>query len=311
MRALLVSNPTASTVTADRLRVVVRALESTFSLDVASTRDRLHAAELARDAVATGAKAVVVYGGDGTVNEVVNGMLGEDDSTDVVLGVLPGGGTNVLSRNLGYPDDLVEATGHLLDVAERASTRRVALGRVHAQRPHGPVVRTFVLGCGLGLDAETVRRVEASGLRPRLGDLAFLYCGTRAFMRIRRYGQPPLVLDTDDGPQSVWWASVANVDPYTYWGRRAIRVAPRAGFDRGLAVTAGRSVRWLRTMRWLRQALGAAAHVEDPECLAIADRAEVRIRACVPVPLQADGEYLGEALELRARSLPDALPVYA
>src|SRR5688500_18105842 len=184
MRALLISNPTASRVTDARRRVVEHALAATFDLQVAATVERGHAAELAREAANTGAEAVIVLGGDGTVNETVNGLLAASDSTDVMLGVLPGGGTNVLGRTLGYPRDLVEATGHLLELAEAGKTRRIGLGRIEATG------RVFTFSAGLGLDAETVRRVEASGLRPRFGDAAFMYCCLRAFLTLRK-GEAP------------------------------------------------------------------------------------------------------------------------
>src|SRR5438046_1750447 len=116
MRALLICNPAASSVTPSSRRLVARALEATFDLEVASTARRGHASVLARDAAGDGAQAVVVFGGDGTVNEAVNGLIGERSRTDVTVGLLPGGGTNVLARSLGYPADPIEAAGHLLDL---------------------------------------------------------------------------------------------------------------------------------------------------------------------------------------------------
>ncbi|MEX2537356.1 MAG: acylglycerol kinase family protein, partial [Actinomycetota bacterium] len=110
MNAVLIENPKAGNVSPGSLRVAERALEATFQLERVTTNARGHAAALAREAVEAGAKTVIAYGGDGTVNEVVNGLLGSQDSTEVVLAVLPGGTTNVLARNLGFPNELVEAT---------------------------------------------------------------------------------------------------------------------------------------------------------------------------------------------------------
>ncbi|HVE90973.1 MAG TPA: acylglycerol kinase family protein, partial [Actinomycetota bacterium] len=110
MRAVLIENPVAHKVTEARRRVVERALEATFKLERVSTERRGHAADIAREAVRSGAEAVITLGGDGTVNEAVNGLMASGAGSDVCLGVLPGGGTNVLARVLGYPNDLVDAT---------------------------------------------------------------------------------------------------------------------------------------------------------------------------------------------------------
>src|SRR5437879_8450701 len=133
MQAVLIENPKAGRVSPGSLRVVERALEATFELELATTDSRGHAAELAREAVEAGAKTIIAYGGDGTVNEVVNGMLGDESSTEVVLAVLPGGSTNVVARNLGYANDLVEATAQLIGFVDRGEPQRLDIGRVHAR----------------------------------------------------------------------------------------------------------------------------------------------------------------------------------
>lgn len=310
MHALLIENPTAHKVNPAHRRVIERALEATFDLELVATESRGHAAELARESAEAGSKAVIVYGGDGTVNEVVNGLAGASGGTDVILGVLPGGGTNVLARTLGYPNDLVDATGHLIDLVERGRVSRINIARLHAWGPGNEQDRLFTFGAGLGLDAETVRRVEASGLRPRLGDLAFVYYCMRAFLHLRTADEPALVIDSPDGPIDAWWAMFCVSDPLTYFGRRPLRVAPNARNDRGLDVTAGRTAGFWRTLRWARQALGSAKHVRDPRCEYLEDVEAVEVSATRAVPLQADGEYLGLVTAMRVESLPRALPVW-
>ncbi len=311
MHAVLIENPIAHNVTPASLRVAERALEATFDLELVSTQRRGHAADLAREAVEAGAKTVIAYGGDGTVNEVVNGLLGAETGTDVVFGVLPGGGTNVLARNLGYPNDLVEATAHLIELVENGSPRRIGLGRIHAATGTGPLDRVFTFGAGLVLDAETVRRVEASGLRPKLGDMAYVWCAIRSFFSLRRTGGPALVVDTPEGPVDAWWAMVGLSGPFTYLGKRALRVLPRADHDRGLDLVAGTSMRIVRTLRWVSQALRAGRHVEHRDITHLEDRPELTVEALRPVALQADGEDLGDVHGFRAVSLPRALPVWA
>jgi diacylglycerol kinase family enzyme len=311
VRALLIANPVASAVTDAQRRVAQRALEATFDLDVVSTNSRGHAAAIAREAAEAGAKAVIAYGGDGTVNEVVNGLVAGQSSSDVILGLLPGGGTNVLARTLGYPNTLVEATDHLLRLAEDVRVRRLNIGRLCGDGPSGPVNRLFTFAAGVGLDAETVRRVDASGLRPRLGDTAFLYQGVRAFFALRKSPRPPLVIETSDGDVEAWWAMLAKSDPFTFFGSRPLRVTPRARHDCGLDLLAGRTNSWTRTLRWFSQTFRHGRQVHDEECLYLHDVQSCALRAREPVPLQTDGEYLGAVTDLRAEVVPSALAVFA
>jgi diacylglycerol kinase family enzyme len=310
MNAVLIENPTAYNVTKPRLRVVERALEATFDLELVSTEARGHAATLAREAVEGGAKTVIVYGGDGTVNEVVNGLLGTEPSTDVTLAVLPGGGTNVLARVLGYPNELIDATAHLIAAVEQGSSQRIGVGRITTEGPAAGT-RLFTFSAGLVLDADTVRRVEETGLRPRWGDLAFVYCAFRSFFSLRRSSQPPLVVDTPSGPLDAWWACFGHADPFTYLGSRPFRVTPDASLHRGIDLLAGRSKSTARTLRWALQALRSAKHIRHPQLVHLVDRDHLEVRARWPVQLQADGDPLGEVTQVRVESLPRALPVWA
>jgi diacylglycerol kinase family enzyme len=312
MHAVLIENPIAGSVTRESLRVTERALEATFDLELVSTAARGHAAELAREAVEAGAKTVIAYGGDGTANEVVNGLLGAERSSDVVLAVLPGGGTNVLARSLGYPNDLVGATARLIDLVERGSPRRIALGLLDGEGPDVSLRRYFTFGAGLVFDGETVRRVNASSLRKRFGDGAFVYHALRTYFSIRRSDGPTLTVATPDGDVQAWWASIGNADPFTYLGKRPFRLVPGVKPDRGgLDLVAGRHVRFFGTMRWLTSVLTTAKHVRHPEILHLVDQDVIRITAASPAATQADGEYLGALSTLTAESIPSALPVWA
>jgi diacylglycerol kinase family enzyme len=307
----MIANPVASSTTGARLRVVEKALEAAFDLDVETTNDRGHATELARDAAAAGAKAVIVCGGDGTVNEVVNGLLAGSDGTDVVLGVLPGGGTNVLARRLGLPSDLVEATARLLELAEWSATHRITVGRIDGLKLGVPFRRAFAQSCGLGLDGETVRRVEQSGLRSRLGEQAFVWSWFGALRDVRAAGQPSIRLSTPTGPQDVWWATICTAAPMTYWGRRPLTIAPDAGRGGGMDVVAARSAKWIRSLRWAIQALTSARHVRSRDIIHLRNMYSVGLTTSTPSALQADGEYLGRVDALTVTALPAAVPVYA
>ena len=308
MHAVLIENPNAGQVTPGSLRVAERALEATFELELVTTNARGHASALAREAVEAGAKTVIAFGGDGTVNEVINGLLAGEASTEVVLGVLPGGTTNVLARNLGFPNDLVEATAHLLQLVERGEPHRHTIGRITADGEHGRLERDFAFAAGLVFDAEIVRRVNAS--KRSRSDARFVYHGVRTYQRLR--AQPPeLVIETSSGPVDAYWACIGTTDPFTYFRKRPLRVLPGADRTPGLDVLASKHLRFWRTLRWVSQALTTGRHVRHRDAIHLPDQHEVHITARRPVPLQTDGEYLGEVTSVRAIAVPNAIAVWA
>ncbi|MGH7857557.1 MAG: diacylglycerol/lipid kinase family protein, partial [Candidatus Binatia bacterium] len=171
--------------------------------------------------------------------------------------------------------------------------------------------RDFAFAAGLVLDAEIVHRVDHARKSARWNDAVFLFHGLRSFGTLRRsQEEPSLVIETPDGPQDAYWACLACSDPFTYFRSRPLRVVPDAGKADGLDVVAAKQVRFWRTLRWLTQALSNGHHVRHPECIHLTRRSEVTIRTRRPVPLQTDGEYLGEITRLRAFALPQALPVW-
>ncbi len=158
---MLISNPMAGSVSPRHKEVIVSALRADFKLEVADTEGRNHATELARDAVDRGFDAVLAFGGDGTINEVAQGVIG----SDAALGVLPGGTTNVLARSIGIPTDPVDATSYIAHRLRAGQTQRINVGKVNS--------RYFLFSTGMGLDAEVVRRrrggVPQQGPQPRVG----------------------------------------------------------------------------------------------------------------------------------------------
>src|SRR5512132_4567506 len=152
-RMLVIVNPYATTVS-DRLKnLVVYALQSRYEVEAVDTEKRDHATQICREAAREGYDVVVAFGGDGTVNEAANGLVG----SETPLTALPGGSTNVYCRMLGIPNDVVDATEHLLGLADAWKEQRVDLGRLDDRR--------FVFSAGMGLDASVVERVDSN---PRL-----------------------------------------------------------------------------------------------------------------------------------------------
>jgi len=312
VRALLIVNPYATSTTPVRREVITHALASELDLDVVQTRYRGHAAHVAEGAAHEGFRLVLTLGGDGTVNEVVNGILrarppsaGPDGAPDgaPLFAALPGGNANVFVRALGLPVDPVDATGRILRSLPAGHTRTIGLGL--ADR------RYFCFNAGLGLDAEVVRVVE--GLRARgRGASAALYVWTavRQFIGVTDRGEPALTLERDGLPamDGLFLGIVSNASPWTYLGQRPVNASPRAGFDTGLDLFAMRKLTALGTLNAVRQMLGEAGpggrHV-----VSLHDQDALVFRAVRPVAFQVDGEYVGEREHVVLRSIPNALRV--
>ncbi len=309
MRALLVVNPAATTASRRTRQVLTAALDSDLKLDVVRTQHRGHGCELAWQARLDGLDLVVVLGGDGTVNEVVNGLLGAAGPHESVphLGVVPGGGTNVFARALQIPHDPVEATGALLDALRRGRRRTIGLGQADQ--------RWFTFCAGMGLDAEVVAAVDRRRRAgSRVDTSAYIRTSLSTFFRTTDRREPALTVETPDRPPDpgVHLAIIANTAPWTYLGDRPLVTSPRASFDSGLDVYGLHRLRTASTLRQVRQILAAGGR--GPHGRQVLDRhdlPELTIRASRPVDLQVDGEPLGERKKVTFRSVPNALRVLA
>ncbi len=284
MSGVLIVNPFATGVSEERIAAVVAALPDPVT--TIHTAGKGDATRLARDVEAE-VDAIYVFSGDGTYNEVLNGLTGLTP-----VGFLPGGGTSVLPRALGLPRDPVAAARRLA----RRRTRRIALGRANGRR--------FGFSAGVGLDAELVRRVDALGRGPdgrRPGDSAFVRSGL-ALARERGYRLDPVLDVVGVGPAA--FALVANGIPYTYAGRLPLRFAPGASFEGGLDVVAPTALSRLQLPLLAWWALGrGSSHVR------LHDASRVELVCRLPLPLQLDGEDLGDVERVVLEAEPDAVTV--
>lgn len=306
MRALLIVNPAATTTSEATREVISAALARDVKLDVAVTASRGHARELAARAAADDLDVVVALGGDGTVNEVVNGLLAVPGRPRVpALGVVPGGHTNVLARSLGLPRDPVDATAHLLEALRLGRRRRISLGRADD--------RWFTFCAGLGFDAEVVARVEG---RRRRGVRASgaRYVGATIQQYLRAAGQraAPLTLTVaGQSPVAVRVALVTNTAPWTYLGARTVDPSPEASFETGLDVYALTEWALPTTVTQVRRILAGRAHPpRGRHVVGHHDVDEVILRATdAPLAFQVDGEHLGVRSQVELRAMRDALSV--
>jgi diacylglycerol kinase family enzyme len=301
---LVIVNPYATTVS-DRLKnLVVYALQSRYEVEAVDTQAKHHATELCREAAEEGYEVVVAFGGDGTVNEAANGLIG----TEVPLTCLPGGSTNVFCRSLGIPRDLVDATEHLLQLADHFEPRRVDLGRVNG--------RHFTFSSGIGLDASVVEQVDAHPtLKSRYTRWYYTYVAVTQFMRKYLVSPPRVAVEVDGRRIEGVTVIVQNSDPFTYFGPRPIRVCENAGLDNGtlsLTVLERAAVRDMPTLISRLFSARAKTVQRHRQVVGFSAIEYAQIHATEGTfPLQVDGDYIGDFAEASYGVVPRALTVVA
>jgi diacylglycerol kinase family enzyme len=303
-RMLVIVNPYATTVS-DRLKnLVVYALQGRYEVDAMDTEGRDHATILCREAAQEGYDVVVAFGGDGTVNEAANGLA----HSPTPLTPLPGGATNVYCKMLGVPSDIVDATEHLLRLADDWTPRQVDLAHVNG--------RGFTFSAGFGLDASVVRRVDAHPtLKARLKQWYFAYAAVATFSR--EYVVRPPRLEAHVGGEVLRGvtAAVQNGDPYTYFGRTPVHLAEGLALDDGQygGVMLERATPLdIPTVaaRLLSDRLRLADH-KRISAFTTADEVRIVSADGRAVALQVDGDYIGDTAEAVFGVWPGALTVVA
>jgi diacylglycerol kinase family enzyme len=301
-RALVVVNPYATTVS-DRLRnLVVHALAARYVVEAVETQRRGHATELARAAAADGYGLVIAFGGDGTVNEAANGLAG----SSVPLSCLPGGSANVYCKLLGIPSEIVDATEHLLGVADRFAPRLVDLGEVEG--------RLYTFSAGVGMDADVVRRVDARPrLKARFGPYFFSATALATFARRYLLAAPRMFVNVGGETLSGVTMVVQNAEHYTYFHDRPIDLADGATLESGtLSGVVLRRASLLGAPTLIARGAIAAARVTGHRQVRGFDGATsltVSSASGRPLPLQVDGDYIGEVTEARFAIRPRALTI--
>jgi diacylglycerol kinase family enzyme len=322
----LIVNPHATSTTRLRQDVIVRALSSAVELEVEQTRYRGHATSLAAAARSDGFGLVLTLGGDGTVNEAVNGILGPAATPDgaaaaghlaaggppadaaslPALAALPAGNANVFTRNVGLSPDPVDAAGQILQAITTGRYRTIGLGLAGD--------RYFTFNAGLGIDAEVVRAVDGHRARGRTATPGlYVRMILRQYYRVTDRRHPALTLERDGHPPigPLFLGIVSNTAPWTYLGSRPVYASPQAAFDSGLDVFALRSLRTVSTVRTIYRMLSPDRPPRGRSVLALHDQAELTLRSSRPLAFQVDGEYMGEYECVKFRSVPDALRVIA
>jgi diacylglycerol kinase family enzyme len=301
-RMLLIVNPHASSVSHEMRDLVVRALESRFELETIDTRAPGHALSISREAAGGDYDVVVALGGDGTVNEAANGLLG----SPTPLSCLPGGSANVFAKMLGIPSDLLDATEHLMALDDDWRRRKIDLGVVNG--------RAFTCNSGIGLDAMVVERVDSNPrLKARLGPYYFAWVTFSTFLRRYLVRPPRMRVQANGRTLEGVLAIIQNGATFTYFHDRPIEIAEDVELDSGAlggGVLHRASLVSMPSIAW--RALSRRARVlRHRQVSPLAELSELTVNSADgrPLPLQADGDYLGEVTEARYSVLPDALQI--
>jgi diacylglycerol kinase family enzyme len=297
-RMLLIINPHATSMTPHIRTLVLYALQARYEVDAVDTQKRGHATELCREAADEGYDVIVSLGGDGTVNEAANGLAG----SSTPLSCLPGGATNVLCKMLGIPGDIVGATAHLLRIADAWRPQRIDLARVNG--------RHFTFSGGMGLDASVVKRVdERPARKTALRQWYFGWSAVRTFAAEYLVNPPQLEIEAA-GVTAV----VQNGGPLTYFNERPLYVADRSRLDSGtLAGAVLHRASPIDMPTFIARLFLAASVTGHSRVTGFSGVSDIRIRSLDGrlVPLEVDGDYIGDALEADFGITPGGLTVIA
>jgi diacylglycerol kinase family enzyme len=302
-RMLVIVNPSATMVRPRLRNLVIAALQGRYDVDAIDTQARDHATDLCREARHEGYDVVVAFGGDGTVNEVANGLAG----SDTPMTCLPGGATSVLCKMLGIPGDIIDATEHLLRMADDWRPRRIDLGSANG--------RAFTYASGFGLDASIVKRIDRQPRlkQHRLRDIYFVYAAIETVLREYVRDPPRMEVHAGAAVDGAISAIVQNGDAFTYLGDRPLALVPGAGLDSG--TLAGLALRRARARDIppvaLRVLSSRRTLVGYPQIVAFRDVEGLRLVSSDgrAIPLQVDGDHIGDVTEAVYEVRPGALAV--
>lgn len=296
-KLMLISNSNAGSVTTATRHVILKALQADFKVEAADTERRDHASDLAADAVDRDFDAVIAFGGDGTINEALQPLVG----TDLAFGFIPGGSTNVAARSLGLPRDPVDATDFVSEKLATGEPRRVHVGRINE--------RYFLFSAGMGLDAEVVKRVEADPVAKRKrGEWFFVSNAFKAGLTEYRTKKARLTMTVDGtDPADVVLAICCNASPFTYFKRFPVMVCPEAKLEGGLDYYGLAQLRATMVPRLLSGLFATGAHTRWRSGRYHHDAEGATLVADQPTPVQVDGDYVGEWTNARIDLVPGSL----
>jgi diacylglycerol kinase catalytic domain protein len=319
VRLLLISNPNSTTQTPELFRHIIPTLRGVTGLHLTTyfTHHPGHATELCHNITNADYDVVVAIGGDGTVNEVINGLLGPAPTprTNIpTLAVIPTGSANVFVRALGFPPEPIHATEALAHTLEHNLKRTIDLG---IWQDHW-----FAVNAGFGIDADVIATMDRARRRGFAATpLRYIRVTYRAWRRARKYPPTINVRGKDRNgatktARNLPFCIISNTNPWTFLGPLPVITNPRNSFDVGLGVFGINSVAGPAGILAVLQMLGAnmiapIAQWLEKRTFVFDDAMEVILDCATRQRFQVDGEYAGEHQSATLTVLPDAIEVYA
>jgi diacylglycerol kinase family enzyme len=311
MRALMVANSFATS-TNDAIQTQVTArLSQNLDLTVVNTSARNDAIEIARLARTQGFDLIIGLGGDGTINEIANGLLSDGPNPDgPILAAIPGGNGNVFARNMGFSEEPLEATSQILNAHQAGRCKSVGAGKISTTN----ISRWFLFNAGIGLDAAVLAQMESRRSSGKaVSDFAYATLALRElFARTnRKHGSLSLVSDSGEVHRNAHFALIVNLAPWAYLGSKALNPLPSASHQTALDVYAPTSLSVSTVVRLANRAIAGKSAETDRDVIALTDQNMIHIKAESPLWIQVDGDVIAQSTELTATHVPNSLRVLA
>jgi diacylglycerol kinase family enzyme len=311
MRALLVAN-TFATTTDDAIQTqVVNKLSKHLDITVVNTSARNDAIELAKMAQQQGFELVIGLGGDGTVNEIANGLLLDGPNPEgPLLAAIPGGNGNVFARNMGLSENPLEATTQILTALNANKFKSIGVGKIATNN----ISRWFLFNAGIGLDAAVLAEMEARRASGKLvSDTTYAVLALRELFAKtdRKHAALSLVSNSGEVHRDAYFALIVNLAPWAYLGSKPLNPLPLASNETALDVYAPTSLSIRSVLRLTRRAIAGKSAENDVNVIELIDQKKVHIQAERPLWIQVDGDVVTQSTELTATHVPNALRVLA
>lgn len=322
VKVLLISNPNSTSQNDALFRQIVPLLRDVPELHLLSrfTHYPGHAEQMCAGLTRDDVDVVLAVGGDGTVNEVINGLLGpvgaETPAADELpaVAVIPTGSANVFARALGFPAEPVEAAQLLGDLMRGDYRRRICLGTWEQ--------RWFAVNAGFGIDAEVIAKVDRARDKGFAATpLRYLRVALQAWIKAQRI--PPQIDVTARNSageelrlEKIPLLLASNTNPWTFLGPLPVVTNPRNSFDKGLGLFGLYDLRGLRGVASVAYLIGIGHQLWFEEwikdrTLIFDDAVDVELICEIPQRFQSDGEFEGEFSRVRLASVTDAIEVFA
>lgn len=311
MRALLVAN-TFATTTDDTIQAqVVNVVTKHLDLTVVNTSARNDAIDIARMAQQQGFELVIGLGGDGTVNEIANGLLLDGPNPDgPLLAAIPGGNGNVFARNMGLSENPLAATAQILSALEAKQFKSIGVGKIATNN----ISRWFLFNAGIGLDAAVLAEMESRRAEGKLvSDASYAALALKELFAKtdRKHASLSLVASDGEVYRDAHFALIVNLAPWAYLGSKPLNPLPLASHNTALDVYAPTSLSMRAILRLVRRAMAGKSAESEKYAIALMDQSRVHIQTEQPMWIQVDGDVVTQSTELTATHVPNALRVLA